>query len=116
MPLYWNGNDITKKMKEAEKKGLFQNGTRICMEARVRVRVDTTALQSSIKPQTEQAEVTGDGFKLDIGSDNGLVEYAAIQELGPSDGRSYSYTPYMRPSVDSNFSNKITDDIKEFLD
>lgn len=110
----WNGEQLLKKVRNAEKTGLFTNGTRVCMEARSRVRVDTSALQSSIKPQTNEPTETGTGFELLVGSDTDLVEYAAIQELGPAQGQNYSFTPYIRPSVDSEFS-KIAGDIKEAL-
>ncbi|MBN9393436.1 MAG: hypothetical protein J0I20_35725 [Chloroflexi bacterium] len=101
MPLQWNGNQILAKLRQAEKEGLLDTDADILEEADRRVRKDTTNLEMSIdilQPPT----ATGEGFTSQVGSEEA---YAAIQELGPADGRKYGYTPYLRPALDIHGKN-----------
>lgn len=108
MPLEWNGAQILAKVRQAEKEGLLETDAAILEEADRRVRKDTTNLEMSIdilQPPT----ATGDGFTSKVGSEEA---YAAIQELGPSDGRKYAFTPYLRPARDLEVK-KLAERIKK---
>lgn len=93
----WHGDEVLAKLRQAEKGGLQETDEAIIEEDKRLVAVLTGALQSDqtiIQPPTD----TGDGFKSLVGSEN--LPYAAIQEVGPADGRPYAYRPHLRPAMD----------------
>lgn len=114
MALEWHADKIIDQLKQATKDGLFETAVLIAMEARSRVHVDSGLLQASIKVQAEPEE-TGDGYSVEIGSDDPAVDYAIYQEIGLPSGADYSHTPYLRPALDAE-GPKLADNIKKHAD
>src|SRR5690242_18585638 len=92
-------------MKQAEQAGLEDTGEAFVAGAKAKVRRDTDDLYNSIEVQQGQAFSTGHGYVIEVGSDQEGVNHAAIQELGPADGREYGYTPYILPTLDEEGPN-----------
>lgn len=98
--LVWNGDAVMTKLRKAEKGGLEATGDQVVNSAKGKVRRDTDRLYNSIQIQQGEAFSNGAGYVIEVGSDEEDVPYAAIQELGPADGRAYGFTPYMMPAMD----------------
>lgn len=98
MPLQWNGAAVIARLKAAEQAALQETVEACVIEAKHRVRVDTAALQKSIRVITPATTTTNsEGSSAEFGSNT--VEYAIDQEIGEP-GRKYGFTPYIRPSAD----------------
>lgn len=109
MGLMWNGNEILARLRQAEEAGLNETLKDAVDSAKHYVRVDTGNLQSHIDV-VQPAQAEGDGFSGQFGVED--VEYAMDQEVGPTDGRKYGFTPYLRPALDIN-APKLAGNIKK---
>jgi hypothetical protein len=109
MPLTWNGDQVLARVRQAEEAGLNDTLKDAVDTAKEYVRVDTGNLKSKIRV-VEPAQSGGDGVTGQFGVDD--VEYAMDQEVGPTDGRKYGFTPYIRPSADIN-AKKLAGNIKK---
>ena len=108
--LSWDGEALIERMKAAALAGLLVIDTRVVTNAKGRVRVDTTNLQTHIRIIEEPHEVDG-GISSLVGVDD--VDYAAAQETGPiTSSRHWGFTPYMRPAFDEEVS-ALMDEIKK---
>lgn len=110
--LQWNGQKILDAVRQSQIDGLLETGATIVNKAKELVRVDSGRLRDAIKVQGDEGnQVTDSGgdFSIVVGVDEDnqgqSVEYAAIQELGPSPTnphQEYAYTPYMKPAHDQH--------------
>lgn len=93
----WNGKVIVAQLREAAVGALDETLEAGVEMAQHYVHVESGNLQSRIRV-IQPAEASGEGLAGQFGVDD--VEYAAIQEFGPADGRPYSYSPYIRPAAE----------------
>jgi hypothetical protein len=108
----WNGSLLRSRMRIAQKNGVELTGDAIVKNAQGRARVDSGDLKGDIAVQQGEAFSNGHGFSAEVGSMN--LAYGMIQEVGPADGRAYSYTPYMVPAMDEEAPKMAEKIAKEF--
>lgn len=112
MGLTWNGDQLLAKIRAAEKAGLQAHADAVVKGAQDRALVESGTWRDSIRVITPPTE-TGHGVMCEVGSDT--IDYAAIQELGPADGRPYRYKPSIRPSADEQapeLSGQVAKELK----
>jgi len=94
--LKWEGPALAKRVRKAEMIGVNQTMARCVTMAKGLVRVDTSALQGSLR--MEPAVPFGGGVRGRWGSFD--INYALWQEIGTS---KMSAKPYLRPSADFEY-------------
>lgn len=92
----WNGAKLAAKARQAEAIGINQTMARCVTMAKGLVRVDTSALQGSLR--FEPARPTAQGMAGQWGSFD--INYALWQEIGTS---KMAGKPYLRPSADFEY-------------